>query len=217
MTRLTTIQKTQLNNMNRAAQNSTLGTRLDALEYGGLSFTPSVGTVSPVSIISYTTTPAIGTATYVHAAITLTDAIQTVTTGITNPDFPRIATVKGNDANVSGNVVLTGTDIAGTSITDTIALNGVSEVLGVKAFKTITSIQVPVYDTAGTETVSVGVGNKIGFPISIPQTTLVLVKNFDGSTDAGTITASTTVAGSIYALAGTLNGSKVLQLIFMAQ
>jgi hypothetical protein len=44
MTRLTTTKLEQLNNMNAAAQRGTLGTRVDALEYG------AVGSLQPVHL-----------------------------------------------------------------------------------------------------------------------------------------------------------------------
>lgn len=202
----------QLDVMNVSSQRAGgLGTLL----YGQLDL-PAVGTLSIMSPLRYRTNPAVGTATYVHAAIALTDATQTVTTSITNPDFPRIVTVKGNASGVVGDVVITGTNINGETISDTIALNGASEVLGVKAFKTVTSIALPVEVHAGTDTVSVGVGNKVGFPVAITNTALCFAKNFDGSVDASTITASTTVEGSLAAVAGTFNGVKYYDLFFFA-
>jgi len=216
MARLTTLQKTQLDTMNAASQRAGgLGTRIDALEFGS-ALVPAAGTLTGLRALKYSTTPAIGTATYVHAAIALTDATQTVTTAITNPDFPRIVTVKGNASGVAGNVVITGTDINGSALSDTIALNGASEVLGVKAFKTVTSIALPVEVHAGTDTVSVGVGNKIGFPIAIPNASTVIAKTFDGSVDSTTVTVGATAGASLAAVAGTFNGTKVYELVFLA-
>ena len=215
---MTTLMKTQLNNMNEASQRAGgLGTRLDAMEYGATLVAPSAGTLTAnLPVVSYEFAPYIGTATKCHAAITLTDAIQTITTAITNPDFPRILSVKGNDANVAGDVVIVGTDINDDALTETIALNAATEVFGVKAFKTVTSIQVPVYDTAGTETVSIGMGDKFGFPIAIPNASLVLAKSFDGAVDTGTVTASATVPASVFAPAGTVNGTKIVKLWFLS-
>ncbi len=146
MTTITALKIAQLNNMNRAAQNVQLGT----LIMGGATV-PATGTLSTVSMLKYTTTPAIGTATYVHAAIALTSGAQTgyATGTFTQPDFARIATVKGNASGITGNVVVHGTNIAGTAISDSIALSGASEVLGVKAFKTITSVDLPAETHAG--------------------------------------------------------------------
>jgi hypothetical protein len=75
--------------------------------------------------------------------ITLGAAAQTITTGITNPDYPRALAVAGNAADIAGNVVIAGTNYAGEAITDTIALDGTTSKPGTKAFKTVTSITVP--------------------------------------------------------------------------
>ena len=59
------------------------------------------------------------------------------------PDVPRSLTVKGNDANVAGNVTIEGTDIEDKAISEVIALNGANVVNGNKAFKTVTEITLP--------------------------------------------------------------------------
>jgi hypothetical protein len=120
----------------------------------------------------------------VLAATLLTTAVQTISTGITNPDFPRLLTVTGGDGNVTGDVVITGTNIRGETITDTIASSGASTVAGVKAFKTVTSIQLPVYAIAGTETISVGISDKLGLQ-SIPWSTDVESEHSDHAVDTG--------------------------------
>lgn len=205
-----------LDNAMSANQNVSLGTTLNAALYGGIT-TPATGSVDPMAVIRYITAPALQTATGTKAAFTLLVGAQAgITAGITQPDYPRIVTVKGNDGNVTGNVVVHGTNFADAVITETIAANGTSEVLGTKAFKTVTSIDYPAYAVAGTETISIGRGIKIGFPIAISNTALVVAKNFNGSVDAGTVTASTTVEGSIYAVAGTMNGVKLVELMFLA-
>lgn len=215
MTRMTTAVKNGLNNMNVYAQRAGLGTRLDALEYDGLPTAPAGTTITTMNTFNYRTAPALQTAVYVHAAITQTAAIQQISTGITNPDVPRIVTIKGNASGNAGNVIITGTDFAGAAITDTIALNAASEVIGVKAFKTVTNIQVPAEVHAGTDTVSIGIGVKLGFPVSLSATSLVTLHNFDGSNDAGTVTTSATLPTSLYAVAGTMNGVKFVDLAFL--
>jgi len=216
MARLTTKQKTQLNNMNKAAQKGTLGTRIDSLEYGGVA-SPAAGSIAPASVVKYRTAPVLGTAVYVHAAIPLTAAGggQDITTGITNPDVPRIVSAKANAGGCSGNVVISGTDFNGAAITDTIALSGASEIDGVKAFKTVTNIHVPPETHGGTDTVSIGVHDQIGLPVLVYNTGQVLVKNFDGAVDAGTVATSGTLPTSLYTPAGTLNGVKFVDLYFV--
>jgi len=120
----------------------------------------------------------------VLSATLLTTAVQTVSSGITNPDFPRVLSVTGGDGNVTGNVVITGKNIREETITDTIALSGSSTVDGVKAFKSVSSIQLPVYDTADTETVSVGITDKLGLQ-EIPLTDTVESEHSDNSGDTG--------------------------------
>lgn len=213
--RMTALQIRQLNNMNAASQRASLGTRLDEIQYDGVPDV-SAGTVLGMNLISYAITPALASTTAVHAAITLPASGTTeVTTAITNPDFPRQITITGNAAGITGNVVFVGTDIADAALTETVVAVDNTTVVSTKAFKTVTSITVPTRTTAG-DTIAVGTGAKIGFPISIPQTTRVLAKNFNGSTDAGTVTAGATAALSVYAAAGTFDGTKVLELIFIA-
>ena len=108
------------------------------------------------------TQPDAPSATATHAAVTLTAVAQTVTTAITQPDFPRIVTVKGNAGGIAGNVVVSGTDIRGNAISDTIALNAGSEVLGIKAFASVDSILLPAKTNVSGDTVSIGIGDKLG-------------------------------------------------------
>ena len=214
--RLTTLQKSQLDNMNVDSQRAGgIGSRLDAIQYGTLPTVPAaIGTAVGVNAVKYTTTPAIGSAVYVHAAVTLGAAAQDVVP-TTQPDVPRLVSVKGNAGGIAGNVVITGTDIAGAAATDTIALSAASEVAGVVAFKTITNINLPAKTNSSGDTVSVGVTNKIGFPVAIPNSSLVISKSFDGTVDAGAITVGATAKLSVYAPAGTLNGLKLLDLVFL--
>lgn len=108
------------------------------------------------------TDPDAPSATAVHAAVTLGAAAQDVTSGITNPDFPRNVTVKGNASGIAGNVVITGTNIRDEAITETIALDAANEVQGNKAFKTVTNINFPAKTNGSGDTVSVGIGKKMG-------------------------------------------------------
>jgi len=211
MTAITAKQIRQLDKMNAASKRAGgLGTLL----MGGASI-PASGTLSLVNTLKYTSAPALATTSYVHASIALTASTQTIITAITNPDVPRIITITGNASGNAGNVVITGTNIADAVITDTIALSGTSTVLGVKAFKTVTSIALPAETHAGTDSILIGTGSKIGFPSIIDNTGNVLSKDFNGAVDAGTVTAATTVEGSIYAPAGTLDGAKLLELTYI--
>ena len=79
----------------------------------------------------------------IHAAINLGEEAADVITAITDPAVPRNITVKGNVSGVAGDVVITGTDYNGDSITETMTLSGTDVVAGAKAFKTVTGINVP--------------------------------------------------------------------------
>ena len=54
----------------------------------------------------------------VHAAMNLARAVQSITTGITNPAVPRNIRIDGNVSGITGKVKITGTDFAGTVTTD---------------------------------------------------------------------------------------------------
>lgn len=204
-----------LNNAMTANQNVELGTLLNDVLFGGLP-DPAVGTITNMSAVKYSVAPAVGSATATKAAFALTDATQEgIIAGITNPDVPRVVSVKGNASGITGNVVVHGTNINDEVISDTIALNGSTEVAGAKAFKTVTSIDYPAETHVGTDTVSIGRGVKIGFPTPIPNANLVLATSFDGSVDSSTITASSTTEGSLAAIAGTMNGVKLVELFFL--
>lgn len=157
---------------------------------------------------------ATGTAA-VHAAITLPDAgTLDVTTGITNPDVPRTLTITGNQAGITGNVVIEGTDAAGAAITDSIAANGTSTVEGVRAFKTVTKITVPEKNGAG-DTIAVGWAKKLGLPHKVYNAACLLVKLFNGAADSGTLTVDADLSKNLYALAGTPDGNKVVDLFYI--
>jgi len=111
----------------------------------------------------------------------LTTAVQTITTGITNPDFPRALEIDSDGA-ASGNVVITGRNIRDEVVTDTIALNGTNAVDGVVAFKAVTSIQLPV--KSASESVFVGWLDKLGLQ-SIPISTTVISEDSANAADTG--------------------------------
>ena len=115
------------------------------------------------------------------ASTALTTAVQTITSGITNPDFPRVLQIDSDGA-ATGNVVISGKNIRGESVTDTIALNGTNAVDGVVAFKSVTSIQLPV--KAASESVFVGWLDKLGLQ-EIPYSTSVLSEVTTNANDTG--------------------------------
>lgn len=181
------------------------------------STAPRVGNATQglLNIYQYRIAPAVGAAAAIHAAITLPDSgTTTVTTQITNPDFPRVLAITGNAILIAGNVVITGTDASGAIITDTIIANGVAQVVGTKAFATVTSIVVPTRHAAG-DTVTIDTLNVFGVPNVISDANYLLLKLFNASTDAGSLAVSATLSLNLYTIAGVPNGSKVLALVYL--
>jgi hypothetical protein len=92
--------------------------------------------------------------------------VTTVSAFLAQPDFARniIITPAGTTASVkAANIVITGTNIRGEVITESILMteNGTSPVAGVKAFKTVTGISIPAQDGSGA-TFDFGVGDVLG-------------------------------------------------------
>lgn len=176
---------------------------------------PGTEPVDMAFLAHYQAAPAAtGTAT-VHAAIALPDAgTLEVTSGITSPDVPRTLTITGNQAGITGNVVIEGTDASGAPISDTIAANGTSTVGGVRAFRTVTKITVPVRNGAG-DTIAVGWGKKLGLPHRVYNAACLLVKLFNGSADSGALAVNAELSRNVYALNGTPDGSKVVDLFYI--
>jgi len=109
---------------------------------------------------------AVGTDTAVHAAMAGSTENQTITTGFTDPDVPRVLTVKPSGtagAIGTGLVIVSGTNIEGADITDSFRLvdGNTTAITGKKAFKTVTSVRIPVMDAVGAS-ISIGTANILG-------------------------------------------------------
>ncbi len=109
---------------------------------------------------------AAGSSTAIHSGIAGLTTEQTVTTGLTDPDVPRVLTVTptGTTADVSPSTVrITGTNVEGKVIVDnfTFTANQATAVTGTKAFRTVTSIEVEAQDGTGV-TYTIGTGNALG-------------------------------------------------------
>lgn len=144
-------------------------------------------------------------------ATLLTANPQAITEGITSPAVPRNIKIKSNAVGVTGNVVVRGTNYTDEVITETLALNGTTEVHGDKAFKTITQVDLPIETNVGTDTVSVGFANKLGLPYKLTLDTVLCVYR-DGSreTIAPTVAVSATnVEYNTVLLDSALNGTKI--------
>lgn len=161
--------------MARAAVKHNFGKKIDA--YGIYAYD-----LLQIARVTINNAP-LATAKAVHAAITLGAAAADVTTNITNPTVPRVITVKGNQAGVAGNVVITGTNMADEAITETIVAADAGTVAGLKAFKTVTKINVPALVGAG-DTIAIGVGPALGVPYKMEFATDVLKCYFAGAAEA---------------------------------
>lgn len=116
--------------------------------------------------------PAAKSLTAILAATALTSEAQSITEGISQPDVPRNFRIKGNAAGIAGNVTAHGLNMKGEEISETLAANGDTEVVGVKAFKEFTQIDLPAETHAGTDTISVGTDNKLGLPYLLERDTI---------------------------------------------
>ena len=98
----------------------------------------------------------------VHASFE-DNAASPITTGLTNPDFPRNVQIAFGASWAGGDITVAGTDQFDAAANEVIADNPGSTVVGTKIFKTVTSlaIQTPGGGGAG-HTAEVGVGNKLG-------------------------------------------------------
>lgn len=145
------------------------------------------------------------------AATALTAEAQQITESITNPAVPRNVEIVGNALGITGNVVITGINYSGDEITETIALNGTTVVEGNKAFRTITQIELPIETNSGTDTVSVGFGEKLGLPYKLEHNTVL--KTFLNNVlevTAPTVTIdSASIENNTIKLNSALNGSNV--------
>lgn len=122
--------------------------------------------------------PAATSATVLATTLTLTTSGTTAQTITVNPDVPRniTFTLAGTTANIgAGNIVVTGTDWAGATITENIAVTAATGGLlsGSKAFKTVISVTYPATTGSGV-TSTVGVGSKLG--LSLPNLSTGVVR-----------------------------------------
>ena len=216
-TRLDAYHKQLYDVMNGASQRSGgLGSRLDAMQFDGAALVTAGALVSR-KYLEYTIQPVLGSTTTIHAAIALTALAQAGYAITTNPDVPRVINVTGNASGITGNVVIHGTDFLGASISDTIALSGSSTVAGVKAFATVTSVDLPAQTHAGTDTVAIGVSTTIvGLPAVLPYASYMLIELFNGSADGGSTAVNAAISQNLYTASGTFDGTKKLVLVFVA-
>jgi hypothetical protein len=161
--------------------------------------------------------PALGTTTAVHAAVTDNGAPQTITTAITSPPTPRnvTATSGGTAADIKAiQVVVAGTNAEGVSITETLPVfteNTATTVVGSKAFATVTSITIPAHDGTGATT-AVGLGAKLGLGERLSLDT-VIAAHLNGVREATrptVVVSSSALESNTVTLNSALDGSAVV-------
>ena len=131
------------------------------------------------------TAPAAASATFYASAHNLDGS--TVSSFSSQPVVPRNVQIVASGA-ATGNVVVNGTDMRGGVISETLALNGATPVLGNKAFASVTSIVLP---TVGATTINVGTGVKLGLDRNLLESSVL-----DTYTDGVRDTTAATVASS---------------------
>jgi len=217
----TTSQATKLDKSGRAQREFAggLGTLAKKMQDAGTLVTtmPTGSTYGTGYLVYYTFAPANAGAALVHASITQpTSGTTTVTTGFSAITFPRLVSVTGNQATCTGNLVLTGTDIEGVVISDTLVINGTATVNSVKSFKTISQAVVPTRGAAS-DAITIGTVNTFGLPIRLSNTAQVIAGSFYGTVDTGfTVSVDATdISKNLYVTAGTPNGTKILWIAMM--
>jgi hypothetical protein len=127
---------------------------------------------------------------------------------------PQLIQIKGVKAGgaLTGDVTVYGTNIKHVAISDTMALADDAAVPGVKAFRSLVSMDLPLRTTAA-DTVSLGTVKTVGLPWYVKTADYCVVKLLDGSADAGSVTYDADeIEKNVYAVAGTPNGTKLLTL-----
>ena len=159
---------------------------------------------------------ALGTATGCHAAYTSTASAGVLTTGITQPTCARnvTATAGGTAGDIKAiSVTVTGTDINDETISEVLpafTADTAGIVVGSKAFKTVTQIDVPAHDGTGATT-AIGYGDKLGLSNYLLHNTC-LFTSLNGvveSTAATLATSLTSLSNNTIDLHSALNGTAV--------
>ena len=126
------------------------------------------------------------TAAAVLSSTAGTTSQQVITAGITNPDVPRVLAITTGGSGISaGNVVLTGYNVEGKLITDTIAMNtSGGQTLGTLVFKRVTSVTIPAA-LGASGTLTVDTTNKIGLNHRCPSGYTTIVAVYDTAISNG--------------------------------
>lgn len=146
-------------------------------------------------------------------------ALATGTPAVAVLDVPRGVQVDSSGAgDTTQTVTVYGTDEYGQGLREAIALNGVTDVLGKKAFKTVTRVAV---SAALAGNLTVGTTSKLGLAFRAARGGFVRGRLGEDTADAGTYvaperTASTAITNDVrgtYAPAGTLDGAAIYTVL----
>ena len=144
-------------------------------------------------------------ATCIASVTPASTSARIIITGITAPDVPRNLTVAAATS-YNGVVDVTGTNMAGEAITEAFTLSTTATTTGIKAFATVTEIEVPA-----NETLQVGSGSKLGLPYESAFTTVFstwLNSTLEG-TPATVARDSDEIEKNTLTLASSLNNTQV--------
>jgi hypothetical protein len=138
------------------------------------------------------------------------------TATIANPAVPRsvTATAGGTNTDVKAiQAIVRGLDENGAAISETMpvfTVNTTGDVLGSKAFKSITTIDLPVHDGTGATT-SFGTGAKLGVGRALARDTILraYLDNVKEATAPTVVSSASAVSGNTFQLASALNAVDV--------
>ena len=158
--------------------------------------------------------------TAILEATDLTDEEQTITEGITDPETPRNIRIKASESgtdSVVGDVVIHGTNINNDAISETLTLDDENDVVGDKAFKTVTSIELPAETNEGEDKVVVGTDNKLGIPYKLNLNTVLKAYRDDTleTTAPNVATNKDNIEENTILLDSALNGTDVDVLLIV--
>lgn len=137
----------------------------------------------------------------------------TLTEFLSQPSHPRNLTMVCSGTQ-TGKATVYGYDIGDNEISEEFTLNSASAVVGAKAFKTVTSVVLPV--KVASETIDIGFGVKYGLPYKLIADELVVVKLFNKAADTGTVVVDASdLAKNVFTLNGTADGEKEIDLYIL--
>lgn len=160
------------------------------------------------------------------ATVSSSNGTTTITTGLANPDFPRAVKVCASTSQLaSGNVVVSGTNQWGASVSDTIALGaaGATGVDGAVAFKTITSVVLPAATSrnAGTSgaapSVTLGLSNIFGLDRQIDSVAACIRGAKNGTAETTAPIMNTTNHTVSFTNSATSSATAKMEVIFLPQ